>query len=679
MGETVTAEAARPHVPSLQVLQTFLTAVSAISDEPERARLTATGLPSLLPCHFSGVALLDESEDSWNLVAQNDGVQLSAAKTKQILNELEPSLRKAFSEATVLVDIGEPETSASRLCPSIEQLGVRRLIAVPLRTLRKRLGALLLGRAESETFTREEEESLLTLAEHFSIGIDNLRLYEAVKRSESRVQQIYHHTPVMLHSINRAGNLVEVNDYWLTVMGYERNEVLGRRSTDFLTKPSRDWALSTAIPQLFRTGAEKELELQFVKKNGEVIDVLLSAIVEYDERGRVERTLTFMVDVTERKRAEEAVRQARDELEIRVKERTAELSAATIRLAELQSQLEQENLYLQEEIKTQHNFDDIIGDSLAIKKALADVETVAGTDANVLITGETGTGKELLARAVHNLSPRKEKPLIKVNCASIPRELFESEFFGHVRGAFTGAIKERLGRFELADGGTLFLDEVCEIPIELQSKLLRVLQEGEYERIGEEKTRTVDVRIIAATNRNFEKEIPAGRFRSDLYFRLSVFPIECPPLVARLEDIPLLTMHFVAQACRRFGVAEIPIPQSQSRRLQSYHWPGNIRELQNVIERAVITARSGTFHCELPSTDADRVSEKPSRPLTMPPSATGILSYAELKQQEHENVLAALKQTNWKVAGPSGAAELLRVTPSTLATRMKVLGIQRPN
>ena len=209
MGETVTAEATRPDVPSPRVLHAFLTAVSAVSDELERARLTATGLSSLLPCHFSGVALLDESEDGWNLVAQNDGVQLSAAKTKQILSELEPSLRKAFSEAAMLVDIGESETSATCLYPSIEQLGVRRLIAVPLRTLRNRLGTLLLGRAESETLTREEEETLLTLAEHYSIGIDNLRLHEAVKRSELRVQQIYHHTPVMLHSMNRAGNLVE--------------------------------------------------------------------------------------------------------------------------------------------------------------------------------------------------------------------------------------------------------------------------------------------------------------------------------------------------------------------------------------------------------------------------------------------------------------------------------------
>ena len=291
MGETVTAEAAGPNVPSLEVLHNFLTAISAINDELERARLTATGLSSLLPCHFSGVAMLDERDDSWNLVAQNDGVQLSATQTKQILKQLEPSLREAFSQAATLVDIGEQGTTPDRLGKCIEKLGVRRLVAVPLRTLRTRLGALLLGRAESENFTRQEEEILLTLAQHFSIGIDNLRLYEAAIRSELRVQQIYHHTPVMLHSINRDGKLVDVNDYWLTVLDYERNEVLGRNATDFLTKPSRDWALSTAIPQLFESGVEKELEFQFVKKNGEVIDVLLSAIVEYDERGRVERTL----------------------------------------------------------------------------------------------------------------------------------------------------------------------------------------------------------------------------------------------------------------------------------------------------------------------------------------------------------------------------------------------------
>ena len=345
----------------------------------------------------------------------------------------------------------------------------------------------------------------------------------------------------------------------------------------------------------------------------------------------------------------------------------------------LKSRLEEENVYLQEEIKTEHNFEEIIGESARLKEALKSVEIVAPTDANVLITGETGTGKELIARAIHNLSRRKDKPLIKVNCASIPKELFESEFFGHIRGAFTGALRDRLGRFELADGGTLFLDEVGEIPLELQSKLLRVLQEGEFERIGEEKTRKVDVRIIAATNRQLEKESRANRFREDLYFRLSVFPIEIPPLRERIEDIPLLADHFAEQACRKLGVADASVSRRDARSLQKYHWPGNVRELQNVMERAVITSRSGSMRFEPPEggmVDAGPVDEGSSEPRG--PATNSVMSYAELKQREYENVRTALQQTNWKVAGTGGAAELLGVKPSTLATRIKALGIQRP-
>lgn len=339
--------------------------------------------------------------------------------------------------------------------------------------------------------------------------------------------------------------------------------------------------------------------------------------------------------------------------------------------------LELENVYLQEEAETEHHFEEIIGQSLALKKALRAVEVVAPTNANVLIAGETGTGKELMAQAVHNLSPRKDKALITVNCASIPKELFESEFFGHVRGAFTGAQSDRVGRFQLADGGTLFLDEVSEIPVELQSKLLRALQEGEFERIGDEKTRKVNVRIIAATNRRLEEEIQTGRFRRDLYFRLSVFPIEVPPLRERTEDIPLLAEYFSGRACKRFGVVQNPLSQSHTRSLQSYHWPGNIRELQNIVDRMVITSRSATLHCELMTDkrgDRLQVAQVPATSC----GATMVLSYTQLKQKEYQNVLAALKQKNWKVAGAAGAAELLGVKPSTLATRMKVLGIQRP-
>src|SRR5213596_1076041 len=256
-----------------------------------------------------------------------------------------------------------------------------------------------------------------------------------------------------------------------------------------------------------------------------------------------------------------------------------------------QKNLEFENEFLQDEFRA--SFGNIIGHGPALQKVLAQIATVAPTEANVIILGGSGTGKELVARAIHDLSARKDRPLVRVNCASIPKELFESEFFGHVRGAFTGAIKDRVGRFELADNGTLFLDEIGEIPLDLQSKLLRVLQEGQFERVGEDRTRTVDVRIIAATNRDLEAEVKAGRFRQDLYYRLSVFPIELPPLRERVEDILVLAQHFVAQSARKLGATVPRLTHANVKELQSYDWPGNVRELQNVIERAVIRSRNG--------------------------------------------------------------------------------------
>src|SRR5437867_9699410 len=260
--------------------------------------------------------------------------------------------------------------------------------------------------------------------------------------------------------------------------------------------------------------------------------------------------------------------------------------------------LEWENEFLQDEVRL--NFGDIIGQSPAIQKILAQIATVAPTEANVLVLGESGTGKELVARAIHDLSARKEHPLVRVNCASVPKELFESEFFGHVRGAFTGAIKDRVGRFELADGGTLFLDEIGEIPLDLQSKLLRVLQEGQFERLGDDRTRTVQVRLIAATNRDLLAEAKAGRFRLDLYYRLSVFPVELPPLRERLEDMRLLAEHFIKQSARRLGVPRPRLSKLHLQELQTYDWPGNVRELQNVIERAIILSRGGHLQFELP-------------------------------------------------------------------------------
>lgn len=288
------------------------------------------------------------------------------------------------------------------------------------------------------------------------------------------------------------------------------------------------------------------------------------------------------------------------------------LREALKELSDLKIRLEDENAYLQQEILIEQHYHGILGESAAIKRIHQQIQLVAQTEANVLITGESGTGKELIARAIHEASNRNEKPMIRVNCAAIPHELFESEFFGHIRGAFTGAVRDRIGRFELANGGTLFLDEVGEIPLDLQSKLLRVLQEGQFERIGEEKTRTVDVRIVAATNKNLKKEADAQRFREDLYFRLNVFPIHSPPLRERGNDIALLATHLLEQAIKKFGKKDCKLRQSDIKQLLAYDWPGNIRELQNVIERAAITAGNGRVTVDIPF--ADKVATTPTPP-----------------------------------------------------------------
>jgi transcriptional regulator with GAF, ATPase, and Fis domain len=342
----------------------------------------------------------------------------------------------------------------------------------------------------------------------------------------------------------------------------------------------------------------------------------------------------------------------------------------------LQAHLELENTYLQEEVREARAFGDIIGQSPSIRQLLRQIELVAPTDASVLILGESGTGKELVAREVHRLSRRADHPLIRVNCASVPRELYESEFFGHVRGAFTGAIKDRAGRFEAADGGTLFLDEVGEVPFALQSKFLRVLQEKQYERVGEEKTRTVDVRIIAASNRDLKKDAEEGRFRQDFYYRLNVFPIEVPPLRERKEDIPMLATHFLQQAARRLRLPPPRFTDAHGRLLQSYDWPGNVRELQNATERALILAQKGLLQFDL--LQADALAPAPPPPPRANGADTPVLTELEWRQRERENMRVALVKSGWRIHGAGGAAELLGLKPTTLISRMKKLGLKRP-
>jgi len=304
------------------------------------------------------------------------------------------------------------------------------------------------------------------------------------------------------------------------------------------------------------------------------------------------------------------------------------------------------------------------------RPVLQQIDLVAQTDSSVLIEGESGTGKELVARAIHQRSSRASKALIRVNCGSIPKDLFESEFFGHVKGAFTGAIRDRAGRFQLADGGTLFLDEVGEIPLDLQSKLLRVLQEGEFERVGDEHTRRVNVRVIAATNRDLRTASEVGRFRLDLFYRLSVFPLAIPSLRERREDIPILASHFVKQACKRMHLPESKLPYGETVRLQDYNWPGNVRELQNVVERALILAQGRPLQFDLHGSRNHKVAPTDEGP-------PEFYTEAEWRDKERVNLIRALKYAGGKVSGAGGTAELLGVNPNTLASRLRALGISR--
>lgn len=327
------------------------------------------------------------------------------------------------------------------------------------------------------------------------------------------------------------------------------------------------------------------------------------------------------------------------------------------------AKLQAQNVYLQEEIKLTHNFEELIGSSSSLKKALKNIERVAPTDSTVLVTGETGTGKELIARAIHNLSPRKNKPLVKVNCAAIPAGLIESELFGHEKGAFTGALTRKMGRFEVADRGTIFLDEIGELPLDLQSKLLRVLQEGEFERVGGTQTFKVNVRVIAATNRDLEKLSRTGQYRQDLYYRLNVFPVHLPPLRERENDVPLLVQYFVQKHATNLGKKIEKIPEGMMIALQRYPWPGNVRELEHVIERAVILSEGSEL--------------EPIEWLTSSTNNGANGQVLTLEDMERQHITSVLEQTGWRVSGEKGAAKILGLNATTLEARMKKLGIVR--
>lgn len=477
-------------------------------------------------------------------------------------------------------------------------------------------------------------------------------------RANFKYRELYRSTPAMLHTVDGDGNIVTVTDHWLQKLGYRRDEVVGRPTTDFFSETDRQRYEDGRLKELLAQGDFNNEERQVVTKDGRVLDLMVSAISHRDTNGNVDRMLIASKDVTERLRAER------------------ELRTALAENASLRKELERERDYLREEVNVAMNFGRIIGTSPALQKMLKQIEAVAETPASVLLLGESGVGKELVAHAIHTRSARADGPLVKVNCASIPKELFESEFFGHVKGAFTGAHRDRIGRFQLADGGTIFLDEVGEIPLELQGKLLRVLQESEFERVGDDVTRSVDVRVVAATNRDLEQLIVDGEFREDLFYRLSVFPVEVPPLRDRGDDIMQLAQNFLDRAQADFGRPELTLTRAQANNLRDYDWPGNVRELKNVIERAVILSPGNVLRLDLSMPNISVARQREHTPTQAP--QTGILTEKEMREYQKQNIVAALKETGWRVSGTHGAAELLGVKPTTLADRIRTFGIKRP-
>ena len=456
-----------------------------------------------------------------------------------------------------------------------------------------------------------------------------------------KVEAILNAMPEIAYVFNKRDELVLWNKNLELVLGYSADELYKKNVYDFMEESTRNINIE-AIGKVFSNKEEQSLEQNILTKSGEKIPVIDTA--NYALINGEEYMVGMAIDISQLRETEERLRLVITELQ------------------DLKDQLQTENIYLRQEIESRQGFEEIIGDSDSLMHSLFRVEQVAETDTTVLLEGETGTGKELFARAIHKRSKRKNKPFVKVNCASLPGSLIESELFGHEKGAFTGAVQKQIGRFELAHQGTIFLDEIGELPLDLQSKLLHVLQSGEFERLGNPRTIKVDVRVIAATNRDLGEQIRKKHFRKDLYYRLNVYPITIAPLRDRVSAIPLLAAHFVKQFNLKLDKNIQKIPVKTIRQLQSYSWPGNIRELENIIERAIIISSGNTLSVE-PLSKPDFDDENQLLPLA---------------EYERRYIIKVLEKTYWRVDGLEGAARILDMHPETLRSRMRKLEIKRP-
>jgi formate hydrogenlyase transcriptional activator len=648
---------------------------------------------------YIGVSIRDEKSNTFHRHSVDPETEIALAPDPELAMEESDAWWVYQNQEPLITSLEVRDARFSKFQEILrKKYGIRCVCTLPLTTARSKVGTLAFASKAPDIYTTEEVHFLSVVAEQIALAFDNALLFDAAQASQQQLLKENERVGLLLELTNHVVSNLEFRDLLRAVVASTRRVMgcdgVGITLPDTDSNHLRIYALDFAFSDesvheeslvpigedvsgtIYRTGklwrgSVREARRRGMKDTAQV-EVGTVCILPLISRGRVLGTFGVVKYQAAAFTSDdiEFLTQIANQIAIAV-----ENALAFGQIRELKDQLSKEKLYLEDEIRTEMNFAQIIGNSTSLRRVLKQVETVAPTDSTALIYGETGTGKELIARAIHDLSPRRSKPFVKLNCAAIPTGLLESELFGHEKGAFTGAIAQRIGRFEVANGGTIFLDEIGEVPLELQTKLLRVLQEREFERLGSSRTLRTDARLIAATNRDLEAMVGEQKFRSDLFFRLNVFPVRVPPLRERQGDIPLLVRHFTQRFSRRMNRVIETIPSAAMDALSRYHWPGNIRELQNVIERAVIISTGAVLSVDvsdLKFPKAGHAAEKPASP-----KSTNNALHGVLEETERQHILEALQQCNWVVAGPNGVAARLGMKRSTLQRRIRKLAISR--
>jgi formate hydrogenlyase transcriptional activator len=676
-------------------------AIAAYRDPKELFGVLANELHRVVQFDFIGVSFRDKDSDMFQNYFIDMTTRAELIPEEKLTPEETLTLRVYERQEPVLRSTNEMEPGYARLQAILKRLYIRSICALPLTTAHRKLGAITFGSRQVDTYSPDEVRFVSEVAGYIALAFDDALNLAALRRTSEELQSKNDRLRLLLDVTNQVVSNLELRDLLRAISQDVRRvmqcDYAGLSLPDTENKQLRLYALDfpegkgflqeelvysmegTPSGTAFRTMKPLTLQSPFTGwLNYPIVQIAVrEGLKSVCCLPLISRNRAIGVLVLGRLR-DDAFSQADISFLSQVANQLAlavENALAYREIRELKEQLSKEKLYLEDEIRTEMNFAQIIGNSASLRRVLKGVGTVAPTDSTVLIYGETGTGKELIARAIHDLSPRCAKPFVKLNCAAIPTGLLESELFGHEKGAFTGAIAQRIGRFEVADGGTIFLDEIGEIPLELQTKLLRVLQEREFERLGSSRTLRTDARLIAATNCDLEAMVSEKKFRPDLFFRLNVFPVHVPPLRERQGDIPLLVRHFTEQFSRRMKKVMETIPSATMDALCRYQWPGNIRELQNVVERAVIISPGPVLSVDV----SDLRFPKDSRTVEQsasPKSTNGVLQNV-LEETERGHILEALQGCNWVVAGPGGAAARLGMKRSTLQKRIHKLGIAR--